>query len=56
MSSFRLAVLNPGGRDPNQSFSSGAGTPDAAGHAPVNFHAYAACTNGETYYCYAGAT
>lgn len=47
MSSFRLAVLNPGGRDPNQSFSSGAGTPDAAGHAPVNFHAYAACTNGE---------
>jgi hypothetical protein len=44
-SSFHLTVLNPGGRDPEQHF------PDAAGetsdpHAPVNFHAYAACTHG----------
>ena len=44
-SHFRLTVLNPGGRDPEQQF------PDAAGetsdpHAPVNFHAYAACTRG----------
>ena len=42
---FRLAVLNPGGRDPEQHFPSGA---DVSGnqHAPVNFHAYAACTHG----------
>jgi hypothetical protein len=45
LSSFRLTVLNPGGRDPEQHF------PDAAGetsdpHAPINFHAYAACTRG----------
>ena len=42
---FRLTVLNPSGRDPEQHF------PDAAGetshpHAPINFHAYAACTRG----------
>jgi hypothetical protein len=44
-SSFRLTVLNPGGRDQSQDF------PDAAGetalpHPPTNFHAYAACTRG----------
>jgi hypothetical protein len=44
-SSFRLTVLNPGGRDEPQNF------PDAAGetalpHPPTNFHAYAACTRG----------
>ena len=44
-SAFRLAVLNPGGRDPEQDFASGAAGTDAA-HAPVNFHAYAACTGG----------
>ncbi|PYJ07319.1 MAG: hypothetical protein DMF06_16020 [Verrucomicrobia bacterium] len=38
-------MLSPGGRDPEQHF------PDAAGetshpHAPINFHAYAACTRG----------
>jgi hypothetical protein len=42
---FRLTVLNPGGRDPEQHF------PDRAGettqpHPPTNFHAYAACTRG----------
>jgi hypothetical protein len=44
-SSLRLAVLNPGGRDLEQYFQSPA-TPDSAGHAPVNFHGYAACTGG----------
>ena len=42
---FRLTVLNPGGRDPEQHFSVGAGE-IAQSHAPVNFHAYAACTRG----------
>ncbi len=42
---FRLAVLNPGGRDPEQKFSV-LPAPDSASHAPVNFHAYAACTGG----------
>lgn len=43
---FRLTVLNPGGRDPRQDFSAGAGAPNDDGHPPVNFHAYAACTRG----------
>lgn len=60
---FRLNVLNPGGRDPEQHFDRGAslqlaGSRDAscklalrkktdpALHAPVNYHAYAACTGG----------
>ena len=42
---FRLSVLNPGGRDPEQDFAAAAG-PQGAAHAPVNFHAYAACTGG----------
>lgn len=41
-----IAVLNPGGRDPEQSFRDGAGAPDPAKHAPVNFHGFAACMNG----------
>ena len=41
----RLTVLNPGGRDPEQHFSDGAGE-TAQLHAPINFHAYAACTRG----------
>ncbi len=42
---FRLTVLNRGGRDPEQFFPDGAG--EAGGqHAPVNFHAFAACTGG----------
>jgi hypothetical protein len=44
-----LAVLNPGGRDPDQSFKDGPGEPDGAGHPPVNYHAYAACTRGAFY-------
>jgi len=45
---FRLAVLNPAGRDPEQHFG---GTAAAAAnvHAPVNFHAYAACTGGAVF-------
>jgi hypothetical protein len=43
---MQLAVLNPGGRDPEQRFADGAGAPDARVHAPVNYHAYAACTRG----------
>jgi hypothetical protein len=43
---MQLAVLNPGGRDHEQHFPDGAGAPDAAVHAPVNYHGYAACTGG----------
>ncbi|MDQ3199087.1 MAG: hypothetical protein M3Q46_07870 [Verrucomicrobiota bacterium] len=46
MAEFRLTVLNPGGRDPAQNFSTGIASPDDGGHAPVNFHGYAACTRG----------
>jgi hypothetical protein len=45
MSHLRLTVLNPGGRDPEQDFSTPA-APASGAHAPVNFHAYAACTGG----------
>lgn len=41
-----FAVLNPGGRDCDQLFCDGLGNPGAPGHAPVNFHAYAACLGG----------
>ncbi len=44
-----LAVLNPGGRDPNQSFEDGPGQPVETSHPPVNYHAYAACTKGAFY-------
>jgi hypothetical protein len=44
-SNFRLTVLNPGGRDPEQHFSDGAGE-SSQPHPPTNFHAYAACTRG----------
>jgi hypothetical protein len=44
-----LAVLNPGGRDPDQSFREGPGLPDETAHPPVNYHAYAACTRGAFY-------
>lgn len=43
--SFRLTVLNPGGRDPDQHFPDGAGELTQP-HQPTNFHAYAACTRG----------
>ncbi len=42
---FRLNVLNPGGRDPEEHFLEKAAV-DPNVHAPVNFHAYAACTGG----------
>ncbi len=43
---MQLAVFNPGGRDREQRFPDGAGAVDLRGHAPVNYHAYAACTRG----------
>ena len=42
----RLAVLNPGGRDPEIDYAEGPGIPSRPGHPPVNFHAYAAATRG----------
>src|ERR1700730_4181382 len=42
---FRLTVLSPGGRDPEQHFRDAAG-PATQVHPPVNFHGYAACTRG----------
>src|SRR5437762_10125976 len=45
---FRLAVLNPGGRDHEQHFAESR-APRANEHAPVNFHAYAACTHGAVF-------
>ncbi|MEA3146938.1 MAG: hypothetical protein QOI53_2467 [Verrucomicrobiota bacterium] len=44
-----LAVLNPGGRDPDQSFKDEPGQPDETAHPPVNYHGYAACTCGAFY-------
>lgn len=38
-----FVVLNPGGRDPDQSFAPGA---PEGGHPPVNYHGYAACMGG----------
>jgi hypothetical protein len=46
---FRLTVLNPGGRDPEQRFHDGFG-PGEGEHPPINFHAYAACTRGVFHY------
>ncbi len=45
---FALAVLNPGGNDPYQSFSAGLETSsiDDGPHPPINYHAYAASTGG----------
>ncbi|MBV9128274.1 MAG: hypothetical protein JO117_09330 [Verrucomicrobia bacterium] len=46
----RLLVFNPRGRDAPQAFPDAAGDPhssSAGPHAPVNFHAYAACLRGE---------
>ena len=42
---FRLTVLNPGGRDPEQKFHS-VPNPSEGPHPPINFHAFAACTFG----------
>jgi hypothetical protein len=46
---FRLTVLNPAGRDPEQRFDVLPG-PGGGEHPPVNFHAYAACTRGVFHY------
>jgi hypothetical protein len=43
--SFRLTVLNPGGRDPEQQFHD-LPAPGEGAHPPINFHAFAACTLG----------
>lgn len=43
--SFRLTVLNPHGRDPEQQFHD-LPVPGEGRHAPINFHAFAACTLG----------
>ncbi|MDQ3620971.1 MAG: hypothetical protein M3463_00555 [Verrucomicrobiota bacterium] len=43
---IKLAVLNPRGRDPEQSFPDFAGAPDERAHPPVNCHGFAACTGG----------
>ena len=46
---FRLTVLNPGGRDPEQHFQETIG-PGEGEHPPINFHGYAACTRGVFHY------
>src|SRR3989440_11299025 len=46
---FRLTVLNPGGRDPEQHFQDTPG-PGQGEHPPINFHAFAACTRGAFHY------
>jgi len=42
---FRLTVLSPGGRDPEQKFHS-VPDPGEGPHPPINLHAFAACTFG----------
>jgi hypothetical protein len=46
---FRLTVLNPGGRDPEQHFRETI-DPGAGKHPPINFHGFAACTRGAFHY------
>jgi len=46
---FRLTVLNPGGRDPEQQFNN-LPAPGEGAHPPINFHAFAACTLGAFHY------
>ena len=46
---FRLTVLNPGGRDPEQRFHDTPG-PGEGEHPPINFHGFAACTHGVFHY------
>jgi hypothetical protein len=46
---FRLTVLNPAGRDPEQHFDEVPG-PGGAEHPPINFHGYAASTRGVFHY------
>ena len=42
---FRLTVLNPRGRDPEQELRD-LPAPGEGAHPPINFHAFAACTQG----------
>jgi len=42
---FRLTLLNPGGRDPEQRFDT-IPAPGEGAHPPINLHAFAACTLG----------
>src|SRR6266513_5386961 len=42
---FRLTVLNPAGRDPEQKFHK-LPAPGEGAHPPINFHVFAACTLG----------
>src|SRR6266436_7772914 len=46
---FRLTVLNPAGRDPEQKFEE-LPPPGEGVHPPINFHAFAACTLGAFHY------
>jgi hypothetical protein len=46
---FRLTVLNPRGRDPEQEFGD-LPAPGEGEHPPINFHAFAACTRGAFHY------
>ncbi|MEI7441783.1 MAG: hypothetical protein WCK43_09185, partial [bacterium] len=46
---MKVAVLNPEGRDAEQSFKDGLGILNDNLHAPINYHAYAACTGASFY-------
>jgi hypothetical protein len=46
---MQVAVINPGGKDGEQPFPDGPGSPDDRVHPPVNYHAYAACTRSGFY-------
>src|SRR5437660_501699 len=46
---FRLTVLNPAGRDPEQKFHK-LPAPGEGAHPPINFHGFAACTLGAFHY------
>src|SRR5947209_3523439 len=46
---FRLTVLNPAGRDPEQKFHN-LPAPGEGAHPPINFHGFAACTLGAFHY------
>jgi hypothetical protein len=44
--STAVSVINPEGRDATRFFAAGAGSPQDAGHPPINYHAYAAAHSG----------
>lgn len=44
-----LAVLNPGGRDRQQSYLAGSGSPEDTIQPPIGVHSYAACCKGGLY-------